>query len=351
MRLYGRMFSGYHGDAMQTFTNSDKKYSRTQRQKSIRPCSSSFSGAGSRGQQSKQGLPSPQTLPPKHGLTFQKSLGEGRYGTVVKAYSCHTRQHFAVKVIDRTRAEKPYLEKFLSRELEIVKCLKHPNVVTTHHVFEQSGSKVRTPEGLKVRNTDEDDRSRTFLFQLCAAVQYLHGNDITHRDLKCENLLLDQKQNIKVCDFGMSKRLTYTDGRLDLSDTFCGTDSYAAPEILRGLPYNPVMADVWSVGVILFKMLYDALPFSSGSVLKMVQLQMKRDINFLDSHQVSPDAVGLVQRLLHPDVEHRISVAGVLEKSAQTLASPANCALRASCDRHIHLLSARATLSMSFCII
>uniref|UniRef100_A0A3B4BE81 non-specific serine/threonine protein kinase n=1 Tax=Periophthalmus magnuspinnatus TaxID=409849 RepID=A0A3B4BE81_9GOBI len=240
----------------------------------------------------------------KHGLTFQKSLGEGRYGTVVKAYSCHTRQHFAVKVIDRTRAEKPYLEKFLSRELEIVKCLKHPNVVTTHHVFEQSGSKVRTPEGLKVRNTDEDDRSRTFLFQLCAAVQYLHGNDITHRDLKCENLLLDQKQNIKVCDFGMSKRLTYTDGRLDLSDTFCGTDSYAAPEILRGLPYNPVMADVWSVGVILFKMLYDALPFSSGSVLKMVQLQMKRDINFLDSHQVSPDAVGLVQRLLHPDVDY-----------------------------------------------
>uniref|UniRef100_A0A3B4BH17 non-specific serine/threonine protein kinase n=1 Tax=Periophthalmus magnuspinnatus TaxID=409849 RepID=A0A3B4BH17_9GOBI len=258
----------------------------------------------------------------KHGLTFQKSLGEGRYGTVVKAYSCHTRQHFAVKVIDRTRAEKPYLEKFLSRELEIVKCLKHPNVVTTHHVFEQSGSKVFVVMELCVNDLSDymktngalsEERSRTFLFQLCAAVQYLHGNDITHRDLKCENLLLDQKQNIKVCDFGMSKRLTYTDGRLDLSDTFCGTDSYAAPEILRGLPYNPVMADVWSVGVILFKMLYDALPFSSGSVLKMVQLQMKRDINFLDSHQVSPDAVGLVQRLLHPDVEHRISVAGVLE--------------------------------------
>ncbi|XP_033842484.1 testis-specific serine/threonine-protein kinase 6 [Periophthalmus magnuspinnatus] len=258
----------------------------------------------------------------KHGLTFQKSLGEGRYGTVVKAYSCHTRQHFAVKVIDRTRAEKPYLEKFLSRELEIVKCLKHPNVVTTHHVFEQSGSKVFVVMELCVNDLSDymktngalsEERSRTFLAQLCAAVQYLHGNDITHRDLKCENLLLDQKQNIKVCDFGMSKRLTYTDGRLDLSDTFCGTDSYAAPEILRGLPYNPVMADVWSVGVILFKMLYDALPFSSGSVLKMVQLQMKRDINFLDSHQVSPDAVGLVQRLLHPDVEHRISVAGVLE--------------------------------------
>ncbi|KAK7912846.1 hypothetical protein WMY93_013057 [Mugilogobius chulae] len=168
-------------------------------------------------------------------------------------------------------------------------------------------------EYIKAKGPLSEEQSRKFLVQLCAAVQYLHDNQVTHRDLKCENLLLDRHDNIKVCDFSMSKRLTYTDGQLDLSHTFCGTNNYAAPEILRCQPYNPMATDVWSMGVILFKMLYNSLPFYSSSVLKMVQYQMRQNINFLDSPIVSPPAVALIQSMLHPNTEYRITIERILK--------------------------------------
>ncbi|XP_055010315.1 testis-specific serine/threonine-protein kinase 1-like [Boleophthalmus pectinirostris] len=240
----------------------------------------------------------------KHGFTFQKILGEGQYGKVVKASSNRMRQDFAVKIIDRKNAEPIYLEKFLPRELEIMKCLKHPNVIKTFCVFKGSGSKVFVvtelcdigdlSKHIKAKGPLSEEFSKRVFVQLCDAVQYLHGIGIVHRDLKCENLVLDRNNNIKVCDFSLSKRLSYTDGQPDLSKTCCGTSNYIAPEILRSLAYNPVVTDVWSMGVILFKMLYDAFPFSSTRALKMAHVKMTRHINFPDTPHVSLEAVELI---------------------------------------------------------
>lgn len=68
--------------------------------------------------------------------------------------------------------------------------------------------------------------SHKLFSQLCRAVEYLHSRNVAHRDLKCENLFLDAKYNLKVGDFGLSKTLTYVDGRVVLSRTFCGTSLY-----------------------------------------------------------------------------------------------------------------------------
>ncbi|CAL9702184.1 unnamed protein product [Knipowitschia caucasica] len=258
----------------------------------------------------------------KHGLTFQKSLGEGAYGTVVKAYCSRMRRNYAVKIINGSKVETSYLLKFLPRELEVMKALNHPNVITTYHILEQSICKVFVVMELCVngdlcgylssRGPLPEESSRTFFLQLCRAVQYLHNLHVTHRDLKCDNLLLDQNHNIKVCDFGMCRRLTFTGGHMDFSRTFCGTSSYTAPEVLRSVPYNPVVADVWSMGVVLFRMLYDHLPFDSAHVLLMVRLQMGHKIHFLDSVHVSPQAVALIKSILQADVGLRISLDGIL---------------------------------------
>ncbi|KAJ4946743.1 hypothetical protein JOQ06_008789 [Pogonophryne albipinna] len=90
-----------------------------------------------------------------------------------------------------------------------------------------------------------EQAARRLFTQLCEAVQYLHNSDVVHRDLKCENLLLDKHHNLKVCDFGFSKRLTHAHGHVVLSETFCGTSTYLAPEISRNVPYDPKVSDVW----------------------------------------------------------------------------------------------------------
>lgn len=82
---------------------------------------------------------------------------------------------------------------------------------------------------ISVKESLPDHLSCRLCTQLCRAVKYLHNIDVAHRDLKCENLLLDTHYNLQVCDFGFSKRLTYADGWMVLSETYCGTSSYAAP--------------------------------------------------------------------------------------------------------------------------
>lgn len=168
---------------------------------------------------------------------------------------------------------------------------------------------------INVKGALSEHSSCRLFTQLCEAVQYLHSGDVAHRDLKCENLLLDTYHNLKVCDFGFSKRLTYTDGRIVLSETYCGTSSYAAPEILKSFPYNPKVSDVWSMGVVLYMMLYASMPYDSTNIRKMVGIQMQHNINFPIAPCVSSEAKDLIQSTLHPVVEQRITISNILESS------------------------------------
>eukprot|EP00064_Thunnus_orientalis_P004493 superscaffoldBa00000408_g4505 len=168
---------------------------------------------------------------------------------------------------------------------------------------------------IKNKGALPEHSSCRFFTQLCEAIQYLHSRDVAHRDLKCENLLLDTFLNLKVCDFGFSKRLTYTDGQIKLSETYCGTPSYAAPEVLSRSPYNPKVSDVWSMGVVLYMMLYASEPFNATNIGKMVEIQKKHRISFPNSPSVSSEAQDLIQSILHPIVEWRITISNILQST------------------------------------
>lgn len=168
---------------------------------------------------------------------------------------------------------------------------------------------------IKNKGALPEHSSCRFFTQLCEAIQYLHNRDVAHRDLKCENLLLDTYLNLKVCDFGFSKRLTYEDGQMELSKTYCGTPSYAAPEVLSRSPYNPKMSDVWSMGVVLYVMLYASVPFDVTNIGKLVEIQKQHSISFPNSPSVSSEAQDLIQSILHPTVEWRITISNILQSS------------------------------------
>ena len=86
-------------------------------------------------------------------------------------------------------------------------------------------------------------------------VDYCHKKGVVHRDMKCENILLDAHGNLKITDFGFARcDMMPSKGEFKLSETYCGSYAYAPPEILTGTPYVPQLADIWSMGVILYVM-------------------------------------------------------------------------------------------------
>ncbi|KAM7423516.1 hypothetical protein PAMA_000053 [Pampus argenteus] len=249
------------------------------------------------------------------------------YGKVVCACSTHQQQQkVAIKIVDMKKFNLDKSEVFLSREMEIIRSLNHPNIVKTYEILKlKKDRKVYMVmelcargdllKHIKNKGPLPEHLSCRLFTQLCEAVQYLHNMDVAHRDLKCENLLLDRYLNLKVCDFGFSKQLTYRDGQVELSETYCGTPCYTAPEVLSQSPYNPKVSDIWSMGVVLYVMLYDSVPFNVTNIKQMVVIQKQHSISFPNSPSVSSKAQELIQSILHPTVEWRITISNILQSS------------------------------------
>uniref|UniRef100_A0A5F9D365 non-specific serine/threonine protein kinase n=1 Tax=Oryctolagus cuniculus TaxID=9986 RepID=A0A5F9D365_RABIT len=286
----------------------------------------------------------------RRGYIMGINLGEGSYAKVKSAYSERLKFNVAVKIIDRKKAPTDFLEKFLPREIEILAMLNHRSIVKTYEIFETSDGKVYIVmelgvqgdllEFIKTRGALHEDDARKKFHQLSSAIKYCHDLDVVHRDLKCENLLLDKDFNIKLSDFGFSKRCLRDDsGRIILSKTFCGSAAYAAPEVLQGIPYQPKVYDIWSLGVILYIMVCGSMPYDDSNIKKMLRIQKEHRVNFPRSKHLTGECKDLIYRMLQPDVNRRLHIDEILShcwKSATQLEpreesraeAPAGCETR-----------------------
>ncbi|XP_033365261.1 testis-specific serine/threonine-protein kinase 1-like [Bombus vosnesenskii] len=255
------------------------------------------------------------------GYKFLKKLGEGAYAKVYLAeYKPESdperNSTLACKVIDTGLAPKDFVRKFLPRELDILVKLNHPHVVHVHSIFQR-----RTKYFIFMRYAENGDllefilkngavaegQARVWFRQLALGLQYLHEMEIAHRDIKCENVLLTSNFNVKLADFGFARYVIDNRGKRVLSDTYCGSLSYAAPEILRASPYNPKIADLWSLGVILYILLNKSMPFDDTDIKRLYEQQTNRKWKFRSkiAETLSEQVKKLVTRLLEPDVSKR----------------------------------------------
>jgi len=254
----------------------------------------------------------------QYGYGLGEQLGKGSYAIVRAATSKKHKRRVAIKIISKKKAPEDYLTKFLPREIQVLKRLRHPNCISLLEAIEtntriylimnlaENGDLL---EYIRERGPMPDDDARRYFRHLITAIEYFHSLGIVHRDLKCENLLLDVNFNLVVSDFGFARgqMVNPETGKRRLSQTFCGSYAYAPPEILRGIAYDGTIADIWSVGVILYTMVSASLPFDDSN-LKTLLEQVMRPVHFSSRKKITPEAKDLICKMLIPSVDKRFTI-------------------------------------------
>lgn len=229
----------------------------------------------------------------------------------------------ACKVIDTNTAPKDFVKKFLPREIEMLIKLNHPHLVHTHSIFQrrykyfifmrfmEHGDLL---EHILQKGAVQEDQARIWTRQLALAIQYMHELEIAHRDIKCENVLLTANQNAKLSDFGFARMCVDKKFNEVQSETFCGSLSYTAPEILHGAPYFPKPTDVWSLGVVMYVMLNRAMPFEDKHIKQLHSAQLARNWKFRSRYvdTLSENCKRLVTCMLEPNLANRLNIDQVI---------------------------------------
>lgn len=249
-----------------------------------------------------------------------ETLGEGAFGVVGKWTSIKSGAVRAVKMLSKKNLSEKEL-KDIANEIQIVKELDHPNIVKMYEEYEDHKYLYIVTELIKGGELfDELIRRKKFtekdckriVKQLLEALSYCHANNIVHKDMKPENILLENKndiESIKLIDFGTAQRFD----RKKKMTTVIGTPYYVAPEVLRG-SYDE-KCDVWGVGVIMFILLSGTPPFNGKDDDAIMRAVAKGKYEFKPAKWkgVSSEAKDLISKMLVLDTTERISAQNALD--------------------------------------
>ncbi|CAL4892880.1 unnamed protein product [Urochloa decumbens] len=257
-------------------------------------------------------------------------LGRGGSSKVYRARDLRTGVHVAVKAVRKPprRPSCPPEEdaaaarRSVERELAALRRVRgHPHVVRLLDVLASRSAVYLVLElarGGTVQSALEDmgradePVARRLFAQLASAVAHAHARGVFHRDVKPENLLLDERGDLKLTDFGLCAFAGGGElGADGLTATACGSPAYVAPEILLKKRYDPGKADVWSCGVVLFSLTAGYLPFNDGNLMGMYRKICAG--RFRCPKWFAPELRSLIGKMLDPNPSTRIKVGGILE--------------------------------------
>lgn len=208
-------------------------------------------------------------------------LGKGGFAKCFEISDSDTKEVFAGKIVPKSLLLKPHQKEKMSMEISIHRSLAHQHVVGFHGFFEDSDFVFVVLELCRRRSLLElhkrrkaltEPEARYYLRQIVLGCQYLHRNQVIHRDLKLGNLFLNEDLEVKIGDFGLATKVEYEGER---KKTLCGTPNYIAPEVLSKKGHS-FEVDVWSIGCIMYTLLVGKPPFET-SCLKETYLRIKKN--------------------------------------------------------------------------
>ena len=243
-----------------------------------------------------------------------KVLGRGTFGKVCLVQYKLTKKYYAMKIMRKNVILENGQVKNTLLEKNILQNLNYQFLVGMDFCFQTQEriyfvmNFIRGGELFKHLTNCKffpEAKAKFYSAIIGLALEYLHTHGIVYRDIKPDNILIDEDGYLKLADFGMSKMIKDQERAFSL----CGTPEYFAPEIITREGHNKA-ADWWSYGILLYEMLYGVSPFYSKDTEKMFDLITKSDLKFPKNIETSEEAKDLIKKLLIKNQDLRLGSEG-----------------------------------------
>ena len=243
-----------------------------------------------------------------------KVIGRGTFGKVCLVQYKLTKKYYAMKImrknviLENGQVTNTLLEKNILQNLNYQFLVGMDFCFQTQERIYFVMNFIRGGELFKHLTNCKffpEEKAKFYSAIIGLALEYLHTHGIVYRDIKPDNILIDEDGYLKLADFGMSKMLKDQERAFSL----CGTPEYFAPEIITREGHNKA-ADWWSYGILLYEMLYGVSPFYSKNTEKMFDLITKSDLKFPKNIEISEEAKDLIKKLLIKKQDLRLGSEG-----------------------------------------
>lgn len=281
---------------------------------------SSSGAAVRRAQSSSTGLLIGEIIAERYEIRQQ--IGQGGMGTVYKAWDRELERVIALKTIRPDLAANPLVLRRFKQELLLARQITHNNVIRIFDLGIAGGIRFITMEFVEGEDLKRYVERRgklaleqaiSIVKQICQGLQAAHSEDVIHRDLKPQNILVDSDGRVRIMDFGLAR--TFENTSLTRTGTLVGTADYMSPEQVRGGPID-TRSDLFAAGIIFYELLTGVLPFAAESTVAALLKRTReraRAPHLLDA-AVPAWVSEIVLRCLEPDPTRRYqSARGIID--------------------------------------
>lgn len=209
-------------------------------------------------------------------------IGAGGMSVVYKGRDQKLNRYVAIKVLkSEYREDKNFIRKF-KEEAQAAACLAHPNIVNVYDVGEEAGDHyivMELVEGITLKNYIERKGRMTIKeatsigIQVSMGLEVAHNNDIVHRDIKPQNIMISKDGKVKVMDFGIAKAATSE----TIASNAMGSVHYTSPEQARG-GYSDAKSDIYSLGIVMFEMVTGRVPFDGETTVAVAVKHLQEEM-------------------------------------------------------------------------